>query len=269
MKADSQSPRSRFNGAAILFSAAVVFLSACQTVPITGRQQLLLISPQQESELGVEAYKKTLSESKLSQNAQQVAMLKRVGDRIAAAANRDDFDWEFNLIEDPTPNAWCLPGGKVAFYTGILEFTQDETGMAVVMGHEVAHAIARHGAERISSGLLTEITTAGAAAVLGGGDPTKTEAIAQAFGLGAQVGVLLPFSRKHESEADRIGLELMAKAGYDPRAAVAFWQRMGAGGGKPPEFLSTHPSDRTRIRQIESWLPEVLPLYQARNAGSR
>jgi predicted Zn-dependent protease len=233
-------------------------LSGCQSVPITGRHQLILISQNEELSLGEEAYKKTLRESKLSHDQASIELVQRVGRRIAAAADRPDYQWEFTLLENATPNAFALPGGKVAVYTGILPITRDETGLAVVLGHEVAHALAHHGAERMSTGLLTEIGAVGVAAVLGG-DPQTAKAVETAFG----VGVTLPFSRSHESEADHIGLYLMARAGYDPRKAVEFWTRMEqAAKGKPPEFLSTHPSDEHRIRQIEAWLPEVIPIYE-------
>lgn len=239
-------------------------LPGCQSVPITGRQQLILISHDEELSLGEEAYKKTLKESKLSQDQASIALVQRVGRRIATAADRPDYKWEFTLIENKTPNAFALPGGKVAVYTGILPITQDETGLAVVLGHEVAHALAHHGAERMSTGVLTEIGAVGVAAVLGG-DPQTAKAVETAFG----IGVTLPFSRSHESEADHIGLYLMAEAGYDPRNAVDFWTRMEqAAKGKPPEFLSTHPSDEHRIRQIEAWLPEVLPLYEKQVGSS-
>ena len=174
------------------------------------------------------------------------------------------FEWEFILIEDEkTPNAWCMPGGKVAFYTGILPYTKDDTGVAVVMGHEVAHALAQHGNERMSQGLLVNLGGATLAKAL----ETKPEMTRNlwlgAFGLGTQVGVLLPYSRKHESEADRIGLILMAKAGYDPNQAVAFWERMSQSGGQaPPEFLSTHPANATRIADLKKHLPEAMTHYR-------
>lgn len=242
-----------------------IALLACQSVPITGRSQLMLISEKEEVALGDEAYKKIMQKATVSRDQENIALVRRVGQRIATVADQPDYRWEFNLIEDNTPNAFALPGGKVAVHTGILPITQDETGLAVVMGHEVAHALAHHGAERMSTGLLTQIGAVGVAAVLGG-DPQAAKAVEAAFG----IGVMLPFSRSHESEADRIGLHLMAKAGYDPRAAVEFWKRMdtAAKGKKPPEFLSTHPSDERRIKQIESWLPEVLPIYQNQAATS-
>ncbi|HTP42725.1 MAG TPA: M48 family metallopeptidase [Nitrospiria bacterium] len=234
-------------------------LSGCQTVPITGRHQLILISQEEELSLGEKAYAKTLKESALSHDQAAIDLVERVGRRIAAAADRPDYKWEFTLVENKTPNAFALPGGKVVVYTGILPITRDETGLAVVLGHEVAHALAHHGAERMSTGLITEIGAVGVAAVLGG-NPETAKAVEAAFG----IGVMLPFSRAHESEADHIGIHLMAKAGYDPRQAVDFWKRMEAAskGGKPTEFLSTHPSDEHRVEQIEAWMPEVLPIYK-------
>ena len=244
--------------------ALALLAAACQTVPLTGRHQLMLMSPDEERNLGEEVFKKTLKSAKLSEDQAAADMVRRVGRRIATAANRPDYQWEFTLIEDKTPNAFCLPGGKVAVYTGILPFTKDETGLAVVMGHEVAHALARHGAERMSTGLLTDLAGKTAGIVFGGGNPQTEKQVEQAFGIGSEVGVMLPFSRHQESEADEIGLFTMAKAGYDPRQAVEFWKRMEqAKDGNPPEFLSTHPSDDTRIKRIEGWMPEALKIFQA------
>jgi predicted Zn-dependent protease len=179
------------------------------------------------------------------------------------AAEIQNYSWEFNLVESDEINAWCMPGGKVVVYTGILPLTRDETGLAVVMGHEIAHAVAKHGAERVSHGLLVEFGGTALSAALSQ-KPQKTREIwMTAFGVGAQVGVMLPYSRTHETEADRLGLIFMAMAGYDPRTAVDFWTRMSqSGGGAPPEFLSTHPSDTTRIRNIESFMPEALSYYR-------
>ncbi|HET8760954.1 MAG TPA: M48 family metallopeptidase [Nitrospiria bacterium] len=249
----------------VVASILAMLLTACQTVPLTGRHQLIIVSEEEELGLGAAAYKKTLTSSKLSTDTATTAMVRRVGERIAKAADRPDYKWEFNLVEDKTPNAFCLPGGKVVVYTGILPFTKDETGLAVVMGHEVAHALARHGAERMSTGELAGIAGKTAAIIFGGGNPESEKQVEQAFGIGSNVGVLLPFSRHQESEADEIGLMLMAKAGYDPRQAVDFWTRMAQGqNGAPPEFLSTHPSDQTRIKRIEGWIPEALKSYQPR-----
>ena len=245
-------------------SALALLAAACQTVPLTGRHQIMLISPGEELNLGEAAYKKTLTSAKLSRDQAAAEMVRRVGQSIAAAGNRPDYQGEFTLIEDKTPNAFALPGGKVAVYTGILPLTRDETGLAVVICHEVAHALARHGAARMSTGLLTGIAGKTAAIVFGGGDPQTEKQVEQAFGIGSDVGILLPFSRHQESEADEIGLFLMAKAGYDPRQSIEFWKRMEqAKDGAPPEFLSTHPSDETRIKRIEGWMPEALRMYEA------
>jgi predicted Zn-dependent protease len=241
---------------------AGMLLAACETVPITGRSQLQLVSSGEEARMGAEAYAEILAKSKVSTDPAANALVKRVGTRIAAATGRADLTWEFTVIDDPqTVNAFALPGGKVAVYTGILPVTRDEAGLAVVLGHEVSHVMARHSAERISEQLSLQYGAQIAGAVLGV-DPELTKA-----GAGLLVSMLLlPWGRAQESEADHLGLIYMAKAGYDPRAAREFWLRMAEaskGRAKPPEFLSTHPSDETRIRQIESWLPEAERYYQA------
>lgn len=242
-----------------------VSLAACSTVPYTHRHQLNIISDSEENKLGLQAWKETLSTAKLSSDPAASAMVERVGRRIAAAAARPDYDWQFKLIDDPkTVNAFCLPGGRVAVYSGILPITENEEGLAVVMSHEVAHALAHHGAERMSQGELVNLGGTALEVGLATKDPAIRGPVMSAFGLGANVGVLLPFSRSHEAEADHIGLILMAKAGYDPRGAVAFWRRMkaSAGGKAPPQFLSTHPSDETRIKKIEAELPEAMSYYK-------
>lgn len=243
---------------------AALLLAGCQTVPLTGRSQLQMISEQQERSMGLANFREILGKEKLSQDAAQNARLQRIGARIAAATGRDDYQWEFKLIEnDEALNAFCLPGGKVAVYTGLLPVAQDDAGLAAVIGHEVAHAIARHGGERLSQELLVAGVTA--ATVVATRDSKNRDLYAGLLGAGAAVGFLLPYSRLHESEADRMGLIYMAKAGYDPRAAVGLWQRMAAAGkgkSKPPEFLSTHPADETRIKEIERWLPEALSHYR-------
>ncbi len=245
----------------LFLSILWLVLIACQTVPLTGRSQLILISEEEELALGLQSYQKVLKESKLSQDPNTNEMVRRVGMKLAQVADRPDYKWEFTVIEDDkTANAFCLPGGKVAVYTGILPITRDEAGLAVVLSHEIGHAIARHGAERISTQELAMVGELGLIVALGGKDPQTVKAIDNAYGIGAGVGIILPFSRKHESEADHIGLILMAKAGYDPQTAVEFWQRMlDAKKDKkvPPEFLSTHPSDERRIQQIKQWLPEI------------
>lgn len=250
-------------------------LVSCSTVPITGRKQLNLIPGSTMLSMSAQQYGEFLQTNKLSTNAQQVDMVRRVGTNIKGAVERyfaqqgmssqlKGYAWEFNLVESKDVNAWCMPGGKVVVYTGLLPVTQTEAGLAVVMGHEVAHAIAEHGNERMSQGLLTQMGGIALSEALAT-KPAETRALYMtAFGLGAQVGVLLPFSRTHESEADRLGLIFMAMAGYDPNEAVTFWQRMAAskGGQAPPEFLSTHPSDATRIGDIRKHLPEALGYYK-------
>lgn len=236
-----------------------VFLTACATVPYTNRHQLNLVSASEERQLGEQAYAEVLKKSPLTTNQAFQNRIKEIGRRIQAAANQPDYKWEFNVLQGKDINAFCLPGGKVAFWEAIIPICDTDDGIAVVMGHEVAHAIAHHGAERMSQGMGANIIGELLSAGLGKADPGVRDNVLKAYGLGAQVGVMLPFSRSHESEADHIGLILMAKAGYNPRAAVDFWKRMSKQGGqKPPEFLSTHPSDDTRIQQIEKWLPEAL-----------
>lgn len=247
---------------------AAILLAACQTVPITGRTQLQLLGERQEVQMGLSAYRDTLKKEKISGDPRLNDQVLRVGRRIAEATGKADYQWEFKVVDnDKMVNAFCLPGGKVAVYTGILPITRDDAGLATVMGHEVAHAIARHGGERLSQQLAVEGLVAAAAVGIAEGDSRKANLYAGLLGAGATVGVLLPYSRLQESEADRLGLIFMAKAGYDPRSAVDFWRRMAdaaKGKAKPPEFLSTHPADDTRIRQIEKWLPEALSYYQPR-----
>jgi len=223
----------------------------------------VLLPESQEIALGTSAYRQILAQEREVRDPRAVEIVRRVGERIAQAANRPDYRWEFRIIDDDSMiNAFALPGGKVAVYTGLFPVAQDEAGLAAVLGHEVAHAIARHAGERMSQGLLLQLGAVGVQAAIGGADPVTRDLILQALGLGAQVGVILPFSRAQESEADRIGLILMAKAGYDPEAALHLWERMEKAGGKaPPEFLSTHPSYGTRQAQIRRWLPEVRRYY--------
>jgi len=250
-------------------------LSSCSNVPVTGRKQLNLIPASQMMSMSYQQYDDFLKSNNLSTNAQQTQLVKTVGNKIKTAVETyfqqqgnssrlEGYNWDFNLVESPEANAWCMPGGKVVFYTGILPITKDETGLAVVMGHEIAHAIAGHGNERMSQALLTEMGGVAIAVALQE-KPEQTQQLwMTAYGVGSQVGVMLPFSRLHESEADRLGLIFMAMAGYDPNKAVDFWQRMAdmKGGQAPPEFLSTHPSDNTRIRQIRERLPEAMKYYK-------
>ncbi len=254
--------------------AMILLIAACATVPLTGRHQLSLIPDSQINAMSFQQYDQVLAESQLSTNTQQTAMIKRVGARIQTAvedylaqhgqsSHIDGYAWDFNLLESDQINAWCMPGGKVAFYTGILPICEDEAGVAVVMGHEIAHAIAEHGAERMSHSMMVQMGNVALSEAVKN-KPEETQALYnQAFAVGSQYGAMLPFSRQHESEADHMGLIFMAMAGYDPREAPVFWQRMASmGGGKPPEFMSTHPSDDTRVRQLNEWLPEALTYYQ-------
>jgi predicted Zn-dependent protease len=206
-----------------------------------------------------------LRKAKLSTDPALNEKVGRVGTRIAEATGRKDLQWEFKVIEDQQANAFALPGGKVAVYTGILPITRDDAGLAAVLGHEVAHAIARHGAERLSQDLLVQVGLAGTMTALSNRDPKTVQSVGALLGAGASVGLLLPWGRGQESEADHLGLIYMAKAGYDPHAARDLWVRMAEaskGSGKPPEFLSTHPSEATRIKQIEGWLPEAMQYYR-------
>jgi len=261
----------------LLFLGTLILLSACATVPITERRSLQILPDSALAALSLQQYSEVLKKSKLSIDSLKVQMVRRVGGRIAQATEEffresgmeeeiQNYKWEFNLVEDDkVVNAWCMPGGKVAVYTGLLPVAGDETGLAVVLGHEIAHAIAKHGNERMSQGLLAQLGGIGLAAALGSQPATTTNLFMTAYGAGAQLGVLLPYSRVHESEADRIGLVLMAKAGYDPRQAIPFWERMNAkGGSRPPEFLSTHPAPEPRIENLKTLMPEAMRYYRPR-----
>lgn len=250
---------------------AVVLLSllftGCLTVPETGRRQVMLISSQQEMQLGFSAFQQMKKETPVSRDPALTAMVQRVGRRIAAVAELPGSQWEFVVFDSKEANAFCLPGGKVGIYTGILPITKDEAGLATVIGHEIAHAVARHGAERMSEGLLLQTGGGLLGAGLANSDPRTRVLVLTAYGLGAKVGRELPHSRAQESEADRIGLIYMARAGYDPEAAVAFWQRFGQhnrqqGGGGTPEFLRTHPLDTVRVQQLQQWMPEAKANYR-------
>jgi predicted Zn-dependent protease len=269
------------SGVLKIFLTFLIFLSgwmiqSCSTVPITGRQQLSLLPESQLIAMSISNYDQFLSENKLSDNQRQVEMVTRVGDKIAKAVIQymdqngmgdriKGYNWEFNLVDEDVPNAWCMPGGKVVVYTGILPITQTEEGLAVVMGHEIAHAIARHGNERMSQAMLIETGGLALAAAVDE-KPEETKALfMMAYGVGTSVGVSLPYSRAHETEADKLGLIFMAMAGYDPNQAVGFWERMSAAGGqKPPEFLSTHPSDQSRINNLKTFMPEAMKYYKGR-----
>lgn len=245
----------------------VLGVVACETVPITGRSQLIVIPEGTEVKMGLDSYQQILSKAKVSSDPRVVEQVTRVGRRIAEATGRADYQWEFKVIEDAQVNAFCLPGGKVAVYTGMLPVARDDAGLAAVLGHEVAHAIARHGGERMSQQLAVQgATLATTQTLLAGRDPATVQLVSAALGAGATVGLLLPWSRAQESEADHLGLIYMAKAGYHPRAARDLWVRMGEAsrGREPYEFLSTHPLPETRITQIEGWIPEALKHYKPR-----
>jgi predicted Zn-dependent protease len=253
---------------------ALAVFESCARVPITGRRQLNLVSEGEMMSMATTQYQEFLSENQpLPATNADVVKVRSIGNKLAQAAatylndngagNRiDGFQWEFNVVNDETVNAWCMPGGKVVVYTGILPITQSDAGLAVVMGHEIAHAIARHGNERMSQGIAVQ--GAGMTLeVLTEQKPTYAgDLFLQSFGIGSELG-MLAFSRTHETEADKMGLIFMAMAGYDPREAPVFWQRMSAGGGAaPPELLSTHPSDETRVRDLEAYMPEALKYYK-------
>jgi predicted Zn-dependent protease len=254
--------------------------SGCETNPYTGRSQLLMTSVAEEMQMGAQAYNQVKSDPKMkpSQDPREIEPVKRVATRIIEAAKRSkyaemaqQFQWEVTVIkDDKTMNAFALPGGKIAVYTGIFPVAKNDAGLAAVLGHEVTHALARHGAERMSQGELTNaaLQVIGAAAGSSGMNPLLSQGAMAALGAGAQVGVLLPFSRQHESEADYIGILLAADAGYDPRESIHLWHRMEqlSSGGGPAEFLSTHPGHETRIEQLKKWMPEAIAIYQKRPA---
>jgi predicted Zn-dependent protease len=253
-----------------------LLIAACSTVPVTGRRQLNLIPASQMLSMSFQQYGDFLKTNKVSASQSNTDLVKRVGRKIQGAVEKyfadngmsdrlQGYQWEFNLVESSEVNAWCMPGGKVVVYTGILPVTGDETGLAVVLGHEIAHAVAEHGNERMSQRLLAQLGGAALDVALQNKPEQTRQLWMGAFGVGVQYGALLPFSRTQESEADHLGLIFMAMAGYDPNTAVSFWQRMSAGGGqKPPEFMSTHPSDETRIAQIKQELPEALGYFKKR-----
>lgn len=236
-----------------------LMLSGCATAPITNRTQFIMISSEQELALGATEAQKVVQTSKLSTDKALQARIKKIGERIAAVSGRSDYAWEFNVIQDDTPNAFCLPGGKVFFYTGILKITENDDQIATVMGHEIAHALARHGAERMSMQTASNMGAQVLAAALNVPSEYK-DLYAQAYGVTSQVGLILPYSRKFENEADQIGVYLMWKAGYNPAQALKFWENMeklSSKGQKAPAFLSTHPADSERIKAIRDYIPQL------------
>ena len=262
----------------ILLSVAAAFLVSCgttKTVPITGRQQSLMVSDGDVLSLSTQQYNEFMKTAKLSTNAANTAMVKRVGQNLATAVTNylnangmgsdvQNFKWTFNLIQNKEANAWCMPGGLICVYEGILPLTQDEPSLAIVLGHEIAHAVARHSAEQMSTQIKQQYGMQIGAAVLGGiGVGSSTSSIIQAIAAQGFNFKNLSYSRSHESEADHMGLIFAAMAGYDPQVAVGFWQRMAAASNnQKSEFLSDHPSDATRIKQIQGWMPEALKYYK-------
>lgn len=257
-------------------SVFVILLAGCSQVPITGRKQLNLVPEPLIVSLSLQEYSQLMAKQKLSQDAEKADMVRAVGQRIRDAVDRfarthlteDPFagcQWEFVLVEDPGVNAFAMPGGKVVVYTGILPVAGDANGLAVVIGHEIAHVFAKHGAERLTQGLLVEMGGIGLSRAIREKPQATRELFMTCYGLGAQIGLVLPYSRVHEMEADRLGLIFMAMAGYDPHHALTFWQRMAErakGQPRPPEFLSTHPADSTRIQAIRGLLPEAMEYYR-------
>ncbi|MDP2339280.1 MAG: M48 family metallopeptidase [Bacteroidota bacterium] len=255
------------------FFSFIIFTQSCSTVPLIGRKQVSLLPESNMVEMSLTNYSQFLKDNKLSTNKEQTDIVKRVGAKMSVAVEkylRDngyadriaDFKWEFNLVENKELNAWCMPGGKVVFYTGIMPLTKNDAGVAVVMGHEIGHAVARHGNERMSQQMLVQFGEIALTEAIKS-KPEQTKAIFQSvYGLGAQYGVMLPYSRQQEYEGDKLGLMFMSIAGYNPNEAIGFWERMAANStGKIPEFLSTHPLEQNRIDAIKNFLPEALKYY--------
>lgn len=261
----------------LFFSTAIIFVLgfyACSSVPITGRQQLNLVSDEEVLTLSLQEYNDFIKTAKKSTDKTAIALVEKVGRKIADAVEAyykyvgaetllKDYAWEFNLVDDPQVNAFCMPGGKIVVYTGILPVTQDESGLSVVLGHEVAHALAKHANERMSQQMAAQYGATAVDALLGKASSTVKTVGQTVYGLGAQYGVMLPFNRKQESEADHLGLIFMSIAGYNPDVAIPFWERMAQQGSAIPEFLSTHPSDKTRVEEIRKELPEAKEYYDA------
>jgi metalloendopeptidase OMA1, mitochondrial len=249
--------RQRSGRNALLGLSFALAVAACAQAPVTGRNQLILLPESQDADMGLQAYQQIKQEEKISNDAALNQRVQTVGRRIAAVSGHPEWDWQFTLFDNPEPNAFALPGGKVGVYTGLFKVAQNDAQLAAVMGHEVGHAIARHGAERMSHGILAQL---GGVAV---GAATGSAAVVDLYSQAATLGVILPYSRGQESEADEIGLMLMAEAGYDPREAVKLWQNFEAlSGQRPPEFLSTHPSEGTRIQRLQELMPKALEIYE-------
>lgn len=258
----------------LLIAGLVMFFQYCSSEkvvnPETGRKARVALSSEQEEALGVQSYREVLSQSDVVSSGPEYETVVRVAERLAAATGdaARHFHWQVSLVRSPQVNAFCLPGGKIAVFSGILPYAKTEAGLAAVMGHEMAHAIARHGSQRLLRTSLAQTLLMGASVSMGDMDSSQRQAVMAALGAGAQYGVLLPFSREHETEADEMGLLYMARAGYDPREAIAFWERMSqAGGAQPPEFASTHPAHGTRIENLRAFLPKAIAEYEKRRGA--
>jgi predicted Zn-dependent protease len=259
----------------ILILLATATLIACSTVPLINRKQVLLVPQSEMLAMSHSSYRQFLDTNDVTTTTKDAKRIQTIGNNISSAVesfltekgleNRiKQFSWEFNLVNDQTPNAWCIPGGKVVFYSGILPYCDTDEGIAVVMAHEIAHAVARHGNERMSQNLMVSMGGMALSEFINEKPQETQQLFLSAFAIGSQVGVLLPYSRKHEYEADKLGLIFMAMAGYNPQEAVNFWERMmNSGGVKPPEFLSTHPADKNRIEAMQKAMPEAMKYYEA------
>ena len=265
----------------VVLCGFLLLSASCSQIGITGRQQFNLVPNSVMNSMSFQSYSEFLSQHKLSTDVQKSQMVAHVGSRIQKAVEHycakngsqellAGYQWEFNLVEDETVNAWCMPGGKVVVYTGLLPVAETETGLAVVIGHEIAHAFAKHGAERMTQGLMVEMGGMALSTALSENTEATQNLFMQSYGMGTQVGLMLPYSRVHENEADHLGLVFMAMAGYNPEEAVTFWQRMAAskeGQSQPLEILSTHPADATRISHLKGFLPEAMEYYRASQAS--
>jgi metalloendopeptidase OMA1, mitochondrial len=242
-----------------LFLGLTVMAAGCASAPYTGRRQILFTSEGNETRMGYQAFEQIKYKYRVSRDPELNALVAQVGRRIADAAQRPDYRWEFMVFDGKEANAFCLPGGKVGIFTGLLKYTRDEAGLAAVISHEVAHALARHAGERLSQSMLAQAGGLGLGVALGGVGGIAGPAIMQGYSLGTQLGILLPYSRSQEYEADRVGLILMAKAGYDPAQALEFWKRMmnHEKGAKLPQFMSSHPNDASRLQELQAFLPEA------------
>lgn len=248
----------------LIVAVSAFLIVGCETVPFTGRSQLMLTSPSEEAQLGEQAWKEVLSQNRVSGNSKYNIALKRIGANLAKAANKPDYKWEFIVFENTEPNAFCLPGGKVGVYSGLFQYTANDAELSSVVGHEIGHAIARHGGERMSQSAVQEIGAQAVATTLNGKSAGTIQAAMVAYSAGTNLGVMLPYSRTHEYEADKLGLVYMAKAGYNPNAAITFWQKFGqlSQTGTVGEFFSTHPMSEKRISEMKEYLPTAMDMYR-------